>query len=130
MTGFLEVEDDGKRKLYFKSPLISEPVSKINWSDLIEETKEFVRENWSEVSDEYIRSNCSSIKIVDPFTGDSVELGERAKTAVEVKSADYDKVFKTAKDAEIKDYETFLLNAEGDYNDEEDKAVREYFQKK
>ena len=130
MTGFLEVEDDGKRKLYFKSPLISEPVSKINWSDLIEETKEFVRENWSEVSDEYIRSNCSSIKIVDPFTGDSVELGERAKTAVEVKSADYDKIFKTAKDAEIKDYETFLLNAEGDYDDEEDKAVREYFQKK
>ena len=70
------------------------------------------------------------MKIVDPFTGDSVELGERAKTAVEVKSADYDKIFKTAKDAEIKDYETFLLNAEGDYDDEEDKAVREYFQKK
>ena len=130
MTGFLEVEDDGKRKLYFKSPLINEPVSKINWSDLIEETKKFVRENWSEVSDEYIRSNCSSIKIVDPFNGDNIELGERAKSAVEVKSADYNKIFKTAKDAKIKDYESFLLNAEGDYNDKEDKAVREYFQKK
>ena len=130
MTGFLEVEDDGKRKLYFKSPLINEPVSKINWSDLIEETKEFVRENWPEVSDEYIRSNCSSIKIVDPFNGDNIELGERAKSAVEVKSADYNKIFKTAKDAKIKDYESFLLNAEGDYNDKEDKAVREYFQKK
>jgi hypothetical protein len=130
MTGFLESEDDGKRTLYFKSPLINEPVAKINWSDLIEETKEFVRKNWSEVSDEYIRSNCSSIKIVDPFTGDNIELGERAKSAVEVKSADYDKIFKTAKDAKIKDYETFLLNAEGDYNDEEEKAVREYFQKK
>tara|TARA_R100000664_G_scaffold28997_1_gene40544 strand:- start:370 stop:1842 length:1473 start_codon:yes stop_codon:yes gene_type:complete len=130
MTGFLESEDDGKRTLYFKSPLINEPVSKINWSDLIEETKEFVRENWSEVSDEYIRSNCSSIKIVDPFTGNNIELGERAKSAVEVESADYDKIFKTAKDAKIKDYESFLLNAEGDYNDEEVQTVYEHFQKK
>ena len=130
MTGFLEQEDDGKVKLYFKSPLISEPVAKINWSDLIEETKEFVRENWSEVSEEYIRSSCSSIKIVDPFSGNNIELGERAKRAVDVKSSDYDKVFKTANDAKIKDYESFLLNAEGDYNDKEDTAVREYFQKK
>ena len=129
MTGFLEQEDDGKVKLYFKSPLISEPVAKINWSDLIEETKEFVRENWSEVSEEYIRSSCSSIKIVDPFSGNNIELGERAKRAVDVKSSDYDKVFKTANDAKIKDYGSFLLNAEGDYNDKEDTAVREYFQK-
>jgi len=130
MTGFLEIEDDGKRKLYYKSPLISEPVSKINWSDLIEETKEFVRENWPKVSKEYIRSSCSSIKIVDPFSGDNLELGERAKRAIDVKSSDYDAVFKTASDAKIKDYESFLLKAEGDYNDEEDTAVREHFQKK
>ena len=130
MTGFLEVEDDGKRKLYFKSPLISEPVSKINWSDLIEETKEFVRENWPKVSKQYIRSSCSSIKIVDPFSGDNIELGERAKRAIDVEPSDYDAVFKTASDAKIKDYESFLLNAEGDYNDEENTAVREHFQKK
>ena len=130
MTGFLEQEDDGKVKLYFKSPLISEPVAKINWSDLIEETKEFVREHWPEVSEEYIRSSCSNIKIVDPFSGDNIELGERAKRAVDVESSDYDKVFKTAHDAKIKDYESFLLNAEGDYNDKEDTAVRDYFQTK
>lgn len=39
MTGFLECEEDGKRKLYYKSPLLTSPESKINWSELIEETK-------------------------------------------------------------------------------------------
>jgi len=130
MTGFLESEDDGKRTLYFKSPLINEPTAKINWSELLEETKEFVRENWSEVADEYIGRHCRNIKIVDPFSGDNIELGERAKTALDVSSADYPSVFKSAKDAEIKDYESFLLNAEGDYDDKEDTAIREYFQKK
>ena len=130
MTGFLESEDDGKRTLYYKSPLISEPTAKINWSELLDETKEFVRENWGEVADEYIGRHCRSIQIVDPFSGDNIELGERAKTAIDVEASDYDTVFKTASDAKIKDYESFLLNAEGDYNDKEDTAVREYFQKK
>ena len=130
MTGFLESEDDGKRTLYYKSPLINEPTAKINWSELIEETKKFVRDNWSEVADEYIGSHCGSIEIVDPFSGDNVELGPRAKTALAVESAEYPKVFKSAKDSKCKSYDEYLLNAEGDYNDEEDKAVREYFQKK
>ena len=130
MTGFLECDEEGSKKLYYKSPLITEPVSKINWSDLIEETKEFIRKEWPKVSDEYIGRSCSSIRIVDPFSGDNIELGARAKTAVEVETGDYPSVFKSSSDAKIKDYESFLLNAEGDYNDEEDKAVREYFQKK
>ena len=129
ITGFLEVDDDGKTPLYFKSPLITEPVAKINWSDLIEETKNFIRENWTEVSDEYIRRSCSSIKIVDPFSGNNIELGERAKRAVDVESAEYPDVFKSAKDAKIKDYKSFLLNAEGDYDDEEFEAVSLYYQK-
>ena len=128
MTGFLESEDDGKRTLYYKSPLINEPVSKIIWSDLIEETKNFVGENWSEISDEYIGRYCSSIKIVDPFSGDNVELGERAKTAVDVTDVDYPSVFKSARDAKIKDYESFLLKAEGDYDDEEETAVKLYYE--
>ena len=127
MTGFLEVEDDGKRQLYYKSPLLKEPASKINWSDLIEETKELVKTEWSEVADEYIRRSCSSVKIVDPFSGDNVELGERAKTALEVSSADYPKVYKTARDATHKTYEEFLLHAEGDYNEEEYEAVKQYY---
>ena len=129
ITGFLELDDDGKRKLYFKSPLINEPVSKINWSDLIEETKNFTRENWPKVADEYIGRCCSSVKIIDPFNGNNLELGERAKTAIDVSEGKYPDVFKSAKDAKIRDYETFLLKAEGDYNEEEDNAVRTYYKK-
>jgi hypothetical protein len=128
MTGFLEVDDEGGKKLYYKSPLINEPVSKINWSELIEETKEFIRENWPKVADEYIRRSCSSIKIVDPFSGDNIELGERAKTAIEVSDADYPSVFKTAKDAKCRNHAHFLLNAEGDYTDEESEAVRKFYE--
>ncbi len=130
MTGFLEVEDDGKRQLYFKSPLINEPTAKINWSKLLDETKEFVRKEWSEVADEYIGRSCGSIQIVDPFNGNNVEVGARAKTAIDVVEADYLSIFKTAKDAGMKDYETFLLNAEGDYNEKENKAIKTYFQEK
>ena len=128
MTGFLESEDDGKRMLYYKSPLINEPTAKINWSELIDETKNFIRENWSDVGDEYIGRHCRSIQIVDPFSGDNIELGERAETPLKVESADYPKVFKSAKDAKTKSYEQFLLNAEGEYSDEEDKAVKAHFQ--
>ena len=39
MTGFLESEEDGKRIVYYKSPLLTEPTSKINWSELIEKTE-------------------------------------------------------------------------------------------
>ena len=129
MTGFLECEEDGKRKLYYKSPLLTSPESKINWSELIEETKNFIRENWSEVSGEYIGRCCSSIKIIDPINGNHIELGERAERATEVEDAEYPSVFKSAKDAKIKDYESFLLKAEGDYNEEEDEAVREFYEK-
>tara|TARA_Y100001963_G_scaffold130547_1_gene186953 strand:- start:2 stop:877 length:876 start_codon:yes stop_codon:yes gene_type:complete len=129
MTGFLEVDDDGKRKLYYKSPLINEPVSKINWSELIEETKKFVSENWSEVAGEYNGRCCGSVQIVDPFNGNNIELGERAKTAIDVAESDYPKVFKSSNDAQLKNYEAFLLNAEGDYNEEEEDAVRKYYEK-
>jgi len=129
MTGFLESEDDGKRTMYYKSPLIDEPVAKIKWSELIEETKEFVRENWPEVAREYVGRSCSRVQIVDPLNGNNVELGERAKRATEVEEADYPKVFKSAKDAKIKDYNTFLLKAEGDYNEKENKAIKSYYKK-
>jgi len=129
ITGFLELDDDGKRKLYYKSPLINEPVSKINWSDLIEETKNFTRENWPKVADEYIRRCCSSVKIIDPFNGNNLELGKRAKTAIDVEDGSYPDVFKSAKDAKQRSYAEFLIEAEGDYNEEEYNAVRTYYQK-
>jgi len=128
MTGFLESEEDGKRIVYYKSPLLTEPASKINWSELIEKTEEFIRENWPEVSSEYIGRCCGRIQIVDPFSGDNLELGKRAKTAVDAKSADYPSVFKTHNDSLIKNYESFLLKAEGDYNDEELAALRKHYE--
>ena len=128
MTGFLEVEETDKRQLYYKSPLLTEPASKINWSDLIEQTKEFIRKEWPEVADEYIRRCCSSVKIIDPFSGDNIELGERAKTALDFSSADYPKVFKTAKDAKCKDFADFLTNAEGDYDEEEYENIKQFYE--
>ena len=130
MTGFLEVDDDGGKKLYYKSPLITEPTSKINWSELIEETKKFIREEWPEVADEYIGRSCSSIEIVDPFSGDNIELGERATTAIGT-STDHSPLFKTANDAKMAEkyvYSGFLLKAEGDYSEEELEKIRtEYY---
>jgi len=128
MTGFLEMDEDKGKKLYYKSPLIAEPVAKINWSDLIEETKEFVRDEWSEVASEYISRFCSDIEIVDPLSGDNVRLGERAKRATEVEK-DIPKPFKSIKDSKIKDIESFILNAEGDYDDEEIRAIKAYYKK-
>ena len=128
MTGFLEVEETDKRQLYYKSPLLTEPASKIDWSDLIEKTEEFVREKWPEISSEYVGRFCGSFEIVDPFSGDNIELGERAKTALDVSSADYPKVFKTAKDAECKDFADFLTNAEGDYDEEEYENVKQFYE--
>ena len=129
MTGFLEVDDDGKRKLYFKSPLINEPVAKINWSDLIGETKNFIRENWPQVADEYIGRCCSSVKITDPFNGNNIELGERAKRAIDVEDVKYPDIFKSAHDSKSKTYADFLLEADGDYNEKEYETIRQYYKK-
>jgi len=129
MTGFLEMDEDKGKRLYYKSPLFEEPVAKINWSDLIEETKNFVRENWLEVSGEYIGRYCGRVKIVDPFSGDNIELGETAKRAIDIESGDYPSIFKTKKDSMIEDFESFLLNAQGDYNEKETEEIRAYYSK-
>ena len=126
MTGFLEMDEDKGKKVYYKSALIDEPVSKIKWSELIEETKEFVREKWPKVAGEYNGRYCSGIKIVDPFDGHDFELGERAKTAIDVESGDYPSIFKSIKDYNLakgldlpREMAQFLLNAEGDYDTKE-----------
>ena len=131
MTGFLEVEEESGKKLYYKSPLINEPTAKIDWSELIYETKKFVRDEWSEVADEYIGRNCGHIQIVDPFDGNNIELGERAKNPLDIESGDYPKLFKSHSDAKIADkytYSGFLLKAAGDYSEEELEKIRtEYY---
>jgi hypothetical protein len=126
MTGFLEMDEDKGKKLYYKSPLFEEPVAKINWSDLIEETKKFMAKNWPSVAVEYGGRFCSDIEIVDPFTGDDIKLGERAKTAIDIETDAYEP-FKTYKDSRIKSFEEFLLNAEGDYNEEEIETIKSHY---
>ena len=128
MTGFLEMDEDKGKRMFYKSPLFEEPVSKINWSELNEETKKFVRKEWPKVADEYIGRSCRSIEIIDPFSGNHLKLGEGAKTALDVESDEY-KPFKTHKDSKIESFEKFILNAEGDYNEEETKHIESHYKK-
>ncbi len=128
MTGFLEMDEDKGKRMFYKSPLFEEPVSKINWSELIEETKKFVRKEWPKVADEYIGRSCRSIEIIDPFSGNNLKLGEGAKTALDVESDEY-KPFKTYKDSKIENFEEFILNAEGDYNEKEIEHIESCYKK-
>ena len=68
MLGFLEQEEDGGKQFWFKSPLIREPSTKIDWNDLMKNTQQFVRETWPEVSDEYNNKHCTEIELNNPFT--------------------------------------------------------------
>ena len=82
--------------------------------------------NWPAVAVEYGGRFCSDIQIVDPFTGDNIKLGERAKTAIDIETDAYEP-FKTYKDSRIKSFEEFLLHAEGDYNEEETERVKSHY---
>jgi len=55
-------------------------------------------------------------------------LGKRAESASEVVSSDYPKIFKSKKDSEIETYKAFLLEAEGDYNEEEYEAIKQFYE--
>jgi hypothetical protein len=88
MLGFLEMdEDDGKRR-FFKSPLIREPSTKINWPDLMTSTQELVKETWPEVSDDYIEQHCTHVEVTNPFTKEKVELGTRSQKTPPIPNAD------------------------------------------
>ena len=127
MTGFLEQDDSEKGKpKYFKSPLISEPVAKINWSELIESTKGFVKERWPEAADEYISRFCGKIDIIDPITGKELRLDTKDKKAKRIlpegsvfASKDDEELWKGGDGKII----TFLLSAVGDYDEENLKEI-------
>ena len=127
MTGFLEQDDSEKgRPKYFKSPLISEPVAKINWSELIASTKEFMKERWPEVADEYISRFCEKIDIIDPITGKELSLDTKDKKAKRILPEG--SVFSTKDDEELwkggdGKIITFLLSAIGDYDEENLKEI-------
>jgi hypothetical protein len=135
MTGFLEqIEEDGKKK-YFKSPLLREPSSKINWSELISQTKDFVTEYWPEIADEYIERNCGDVEIVDPLSDATIRISGSATSAAatDVVAGDFPVIFKYLEDYEYtKNYKgdsfntDFLLEAQGDYDKDEIKEITDW----
>jgi hypothetical protein len=90
MLGFLEMEEENNKKVYFKSPLIKEPSTKINWDEVIESTKTFMEEYWPEISDEYIGKHCVNVEVMNPFTQEKTVIGKsdviKETTAKEDKS--------------------------------------------
>ena len=86
MLGFLEIEEDGNKRLYFKSPLIREPSTRIDWEELLDETKELVKDTWPEVANEYISRYCENVTLINPFTTEEVKLGTRSEVAPEVET--------------------------------------------
>ena len=96
MLGFLEMEEsDKKKRSFFKSPLIREPSTKIDWAVLMGATQELVRDSWPEIADEYITTHCSEVPVTNPFTQEKMILtadstvSPKKKTDYETSTADY-----------------------------------------
>ena len=51
MLGFLETEEDNGKRLYFKSPMIKEPSTKIDLINVMESTIKLMKETWPEIAD-------------------------------------------------------------------------------
>tara|TARA_R100001530_G_C4314769_1_gene154040 strand:- start:1288 stop:1869 length:582 start_codon:yes stop_codon:yes gene_type:complete len=133
MTGFLEEKEEDGKKFYFKSPLLRTPESKINWNEMIESTKDFVDEYWSDISNEYKQRYCDDVKAIDPFTGEEIIIGADASdpSSIEVVGGEWPSFFKYKEDWEwVKDNEwneiEFLLNVKGDYGKEEIKTIYDW----
>jgi len=133
MTGFLEEKEEDGKKYYYKSPLLRTPESKIKWSELIQETKGFVREHYPEVAEEYIERYCTDVKAICPFSGDEVLITADASDAgsIEVVAGEFPEFFKFKEDWEWTDKNewdeiTFLLNVKGDYGKEEVKTIKSW----
>jgi hypothetical protein len=76
MLGFLEMEEEGNKKLFFKSALVKEPSTKIDWNEVVEQTKKLVTDTWpADVANEYIARYCTEIEVEDPFTRKKSILG-------------------------------------------------------
>ena len=132
-TGFLETTEVEGKKYYFKSPLLRSPSSKIDWKQLIEDTKELTKKHWSDISNEYIDRFCTDIEVVDPFSGEIMHIASSASSPadIDIIAGDFPVIFKTKNDFEwTKDNKwdevEFLLNAEGDYNKKEVTEIKEY----
>jgi len=133
MTGFLEEKIEDDKKYYFKSPLLRTPESKINWNELIDSTRDFVDEYWSEISNEYKQRYCDEVEAIDPFTGEKIVIGADASdpSSIEVVGGDWPEFFRTKEDYRWVvenewDEVEFLLNVKGDYGKEEIKTIKSW----
>ena len=133
MTGFLEEKEEDGKKYYFKSPLLRTPESKINWNELIESTKDFVDEYWSEIASEYKQRYCDEVKAIDPFSGEEIVIGADASSpaSIEVVGGEWPSFFKCKQDWQWVDNNEwdeieFLLNVKGDYGKEEIETIRNW----
>ena len=89
MLGFLEMEEEGNKQVFFKSPLVKEPSTKIDWNNLVEQTKELVKDTWpSDTANEYIERYCMETEVINPFTKEKTILGQEAPLAPEKKGGD------------------------------------------
>ena len=91
MLGFLEMEEDNGKKLYFKSPLIKEPKTKIDWVKLLESTEKLMYDTWpKEVADEYVMRHCRDIEVENPFTLEKTKLGTMSQKTDSTSKEDMD----------------------------------------
>ena len=110
--------------------LLRTPESKINWNEMIDSTKGFVDEYWSEIASEYKQRYCDEVKAIDPFTGEEIVIGADASdpASIEVVGGDWPSFFKCKEDWQwVKNNEwdeiEFLLNVKGDYGKEEIETI-------
>ena len=89
MLGFLEQEEEDKKVTYFKSALVIETSTKIDWCELMAGTAKLMRETWPEIAEEYISNYCTEVEVVNPFDNSKhvLSMNEPKK---EVKTDDID----------------------------------------
>tara|TARA_Y100000310_G_scaffold230851_1_gene233391 strand:+ start:99 stop:1481 length:1383 start_codon:yes stop_codon:yes gene_type:complete len=89
MLGFLEVEEEGNKQLFFKSPLVREPSTKIDWNTLLADTKKSMSEAWpTDIANEYISRFCNDVEVINPFTLEKTILGADTIEPTEAKGGD------------------------------------------
>ena len=85
----IEMEEEGNKQVFFKSALVKEPSTKIDWNVLVEKTKKLVRDTWpAEVANEYIDRYCTETEVINPFTHEKTILGQDAPLVPEKKGGD------------------------------------------
>ena len=85
------MEEENSKKVYFKSPLIKEPKTKIDWIKLLAHTEKFMYETWpKDIADEYVSRHCRNVTVENPFDLTSTTLGTDYRPPVAEKEEEVD----------------------------------------